>query len=229
MIVLPEDLVRQYKQIWNQAPYYTPELMTYCLSSSFSDGLSQPVMSMSRGVAPRPMARPWPEEFKMRRTELRRRSQTRRREMEKNLPQPLLADLVKERREKTRLRVARWRAKRKLQACLLTQMSQAGPGLGQGNSGLGNRSPISHKTTGPTQTQQRNRSAVSQSQYNNSFVYNRSHCETGNIDYPSFQFNSSSVMLGQHGGHNMLESVMQPAMMSSSQQDLSLTDSELYQ
>jgi hypothetical protein len=76
------------------------------------------------------------EEFKMRRTELRRRSQTRQREMEKNLPQPLLADLVKERREKTRLRVARWRAKRKLQACLLTQMTQqtqhqqTGPGLG---------------------------------------------------------------------------------------------------
>ncbi|XP_064799915.1 uncharacterized protein LOC135518891 [Oncorhynchus masou masou] len=218
-------------------------------ANSCSYGMSQAVMSMS-GVAPRPMVRPWPkdlslyEEFKMRRTELRRRSQTRQREMEKNLPQPLLADLVKERREKTRLRVARWRAKRKLQACLLTQMTQqtqhqpTGPGLSQGNSlnsGLGNHSQISHhtqhKTTGPTQTPQRNSAAISQSQYNNSFLYNRSHCETGagNINYPPLQFNSSSLMLGQHGGHSMVEHIMQPTMTSSSQQGLSLTDSELYQ
>ncbi|XP_064833053.1 uncharacterized protein si:ch211-67e16.4 [Oncorhynchus masou masou] len=217
------------------------EHTVFSSASPCSYGLSQPVVSVSRGVAPRPMVRPWPkdlslyEEFKMRRTELRRRSQTRRREMEKNLPQPLLADLVKERREKTRLRVARWRAKRKLQACQLTQMSQtqhqAGPGLGQGTSGLENHSPISqhtqHKTTGRTQTQQRNHTAISQSQYNTSFLYNRSHCETGagNINYPPLQFNSSSLMLGQHGGHNMVE----PVMISSSQQGLSLTDSELYQ
>ncbi|XP_020317809.1 uncharacterized protein si:ch211-67e16.4 [Oncorhynchus kisutch] len=217
------------------------EHTVFSSASPCTYGLSQPVMPMSCGVAPRPMVRPWPkdlslyEEFKMRRTELRRRSQTRRREMEKNLPQPLLADLVKERREKTRLRVARWRAKRKLQACQLTQMSQtqhqAGPGLGQGNSGLANHSPISqhtqHKTTGPTQTPQRNRAALSQSQYNNSFLYNRSHCETGagNVNYPPHQFNSSSRMLGQHGGHNMVE----PVMISSSQQGLSLTDAELYQ
>ncbi|XP_055720508.1 uncharacterized protein LOC129812716 [Salvelinus fontinalis] len=216
-------------------------------ADSCSYGLSQAVMS--GGVAPRPMVRPWPkdlslyEEFKMRRTELRRRSQTRQREMEKNLPQPLLADLVKERREKTRLRVARWRAKRKLQACLLTQMTQqtqhqqTGSGLAQGNSlnsGLGNHSQISHhtqhKTTGPTQTQQRDGAVVSQSQYNNSFLYNRSHCDSGpsNINYPPLQFNSS-LMLGQHGGHNMVEHIMQPAMISASQQGLSLTDSELYQ
>ncbi|XP_069010540.1 uncharacterized protein [Embiotoca jacksoni] len=58
------------------------------------------------------------EEYRLRRNELRRRNISRRRELEKTLPQPLLADLVRERREKTRLRVARWRAKRKLQACL---------------------------------------------------------------------------------------------------------------
>ncbi|XP_071196813.1 uncharacterized protein [Salvelinus alpinus] len=217
------------------------EHTVFSSASPCTYGLSQPVMSMSRGVAPRPMVRPWPkdlslyEEFKMRRTELRRRSQTRRREMEKNLPQPLLADLVKERREKTRLRVARWRAKRKMQACLLTQMSktqhQAGPGLGQGNSGLGNHSPISHhtqhKTTGPTQAQQRNHAAVSQS--NHSFLYNRSQCETGAGHVDPLHFNSSSLMPGQRGGHNMVEPVMQPAVMSSSQQGLSLTDSELYQ
>ncbi|XP_032423164.1 uncharacterized protein LOC116722889 isoform X1 [Xiphophorus hellerii] len=73
---------------------------------------------------PRQAVRPWTkdlslyEEYKLRRNELRRRNLNRRRELEKSLPQPLLADLVRERREKTRLRVARWRAKRKLQACL---------------------------------------------------------------------------------------------------------------
>ncbi|XP_059930668.1 uncharacterized protein si:ch211-67e16.4 isoform X5 [Gadus macrocephalus] len=75
-------------------------------------------------VPPRQAVRPWPkdlrlyEEYKLRRNELQRRSIDRRREREKSLPQPLLADLVRERREKTRLRVARWRAKRKLQAGL---------------------------------------------------------------------------------------------------------------
>ncbi|XP_076849922.1 uncharacterized protein LOC143498899 isoform X1 [Brachyhypopomus gauderio] len=64
------------------------------------------------------------EEYKRKRTEVRRRSETRRRALEQTLPQALLADLVKERREKTRLRVARWRAKRKLQACLMSQAAQ---------------------------------------------------------------------------------------------------------
>ncbi|KAM8858334.1 uncharacterized protein ACB058_009625 isoform 1-T2 [Synchiropus picturatus] len=73
---------------------------------------------------PRQMVRSWPkdltlyEEYKLRRNELRRRNLNRRRELEKTLPQPLLADMLRDRREKTRLRVARWRAKRKLQACL---------------------------------------------------------------------------------------------------------------
>ncbi|XP_040004549.1 uncharacterized protein si:ch211-67e16.4 isoform X2 [Xiphias gladius] len=80
--------------------------------------------ALASGIPPRQAARPWAkdlslyEEYKLRRNELRRRSLNRRRELEKTLPQPLLADLVRERREKTRLRVARWRAKRKLQACL---------------------------------------------------------------------------------------------------------------
>ncbi|TNN48960.1 hypothetical protein EYF80_040850 [Liparis tanakae] len=65
------------------------------------------------------------EEYKLRRNELRRRSINRRRELEKTLPQPLLANLVRERREKTRLRVARWRAKRKLQDG--TNPEHAGP------------------------------------------------------------------------------------------------------
>ncbi|XP_022596344.1 uncharacterized protein LOC111218355 isoform X2 [Seriola dumerili] len=82
------------------------------------------MVALPSGIPPRQGVRPWTkdlslyEEYKLRRNELRRRSLNRRRELEKSLPQPLLADLVRERREKTRLRVARWRAKRKLQACL---------------------------------------------------------------------------------------------------------------
>lgn len=145
-----------------------------------SDAMPQPASSLLSmvalppSIAPRQAVRPWTkdlslyEEFKLRRNELRRRSLNRRRELEKTLPQPLLADMVsqpscsgrtpsfrnvlvyicdiftyrlckiwnnfrlfalfnlkyvvalkvRERREKTRLRVARWRAKRKLQACL---------------------------------------------------------------------------------------------------------------
>lgn len=88
--------------------------------------------TMQSDVVPRQAVRPWPkdlslyEEYKLRRNELRRRNLNRRRELEKSLPQPLLADLVRERREKTRLRVARWRAKRKLQACLNQTQAQGG-------------------------------------------------------------------------------------------------------
>lgn len=70
------------------------------------DQLHQMVTSMSSMVAlqpaipPRQAVRPWTkdlslyEEYKLRRNELRRRNLSRRRELEKTLPQPLLADLV---------------------------------------------------------------------------------------------------------------------------------------
>ncbi|GLD56661.1 uncharacterized protein AKAME5_000897800, partial [Lates japonicus] len=90
------------------------------------------MVALPSGIPSRQAMRPWTkdlslyEEYKLRRNELRRRSLNRRRELEKTLPQPLLADLVRERREKTRLRVARWRAKRKLQACLNQAQAQSG-------------------------------------------------------------------------------------------------------
>ncbi|KAJ8255188.1 hypothetical protein GJAV_G00202020 [Gymnothorax javanicus] len=65
------------------------------------------------------------EDLRHRKAELKRRSQHRRREREKSLPQPLLAALERERREKNRIRVARWRAKRKLQAGLVTSQPAA--------------------------------------------------------------------------------------------------------
>lgn len=97
--------------------------------------------ALTLGIPPRQTMRPWTkdlslyEEYKLRRNELRRRSLSRRRELEKTLPQPLLADLVRERREKTRLRVARWRAKRKLQACL-NQAQPLGGAAGLSHSGF---------------------------------------------------------------------------------------------
>ncbi|XP_051998244.1 uncharacterized protein si:ch211-67e16.4 isoform X2 [Xyrauchen texanus] len=63
------------------------------------------------------------EAYKRGRTDLKRRNTNLRRELEQALPQALISDLVRERREKTRLRVARWRAKRKLQACLMASQT----------------------------------------------------------------------------------------------------------
>lgn len=61
----------------------------------------------------------WPkkafEELKKHRKEQQRQSWIKCRDLEKALPQPLLSDILRERREKTRLRVAKWRAKKKLQ------------------------------------------------------------------------------------------------------------------
>lgn len=58
------------------------------------------MLGLPLGIPPRQAVRPWTkdlslyEEYKLRRNELRRRNLSRRRELEKALPQPLLADLV---------------------------------------------------------------------------------------------------------------------------------------
>ncbi|KAJ3592756.1 hypothetical protein NHX12_007883 [Muraenolepis orangiensis] len=85
----------------------------FCHGSFVSTDLWRHVMRCPLGVAgsslpallahvpPRQAVRPWPkdprlyEEYKLRRNELQRRSINRRREREKSLPQPLLADLVR--------------------------------------------------------------------------------------------------------------------------------------
>lgn len=67
---------------------------------ALSDSAPQSAAILPPGVPPRQAVRPWAkdlslyEEYKMRRSELRRRNMTKRRELEKSLPQPLLADLV---------------------------------------------------------------------------------------------------------------------------------------
>lgn len=78
--------------------------------------------SLSGTVSNIPAHQLWPkralglsEEFKKHRKDQQRRSWMKCRELEKTLPQPLLSEILRERREKTRLRVAKWRAKKKLQ------------------------------------------------------------------------------------------------------------------
>ncbi|XP_017265634.1 uncharacterized protein si:ch211-67e16.4 [Kryptolebias marmoratus] len=132
-------------------------------------GLLPSAVATPSGVLPRQAVRPWTkdfgfyEEYKLRRNELRRRNLNRRRELEKTLPQPLLADLVRERREKTRLRVARWRAKRKLQACL-NQSQVHGGAAGLPQSGFPANNQQHRAPCGSTSSsQQRETSAAPQS------------------------------------------------------------------
>lgn len=71
---------------------------TYAMPQPASSLLS--MVTLPPGIPPRQAVRPWTkdlslyEEYKLRRNELRRRSLNRRRELEKTLPQPLLADLA---------------------------------------------------------------------------------------------------------------------------------------
>lgn len=101
-------------------------------SAASSSALSS--VGMDTGMVGSRQGRPWIrdlglyEQYKQARSELRRRSQMRKKQLEQHLPQALLADLVKERREKTRLRVARWRAKRRLQACLVAAQGAGAAG-----------------------------------------------------------------------------------------------------
>ncbi|KAK2905696.1 uncharacterized protein si:ch211-67e16.4 [Channa argus] len=128
------------------------------------------MVALPPDILPRQTVQPWSkdlslyEEYKLRRNELRRRNLTRRRELEKTLPQPLLADLVRERREKTRLRVARWRAKRKLQACLNQAQAQGGTaGVTQTGKPISSQPQELRVACPSTSSQQRQRSAQLQS------------------------------------------------------------------
>lgn len=97
-----------------------------CSSASTISMMSQLAASMPcslSGSVPSITAQQlWPkralclsDEFKKHRKDQQRRSWIKCRELEKTLPQPLLSEILRERREKTRLRVAKWRAKKKLQ------------------------------------------------------------------------------------------------------------------
>lgn len=150
------------------------------------------------------------EEYKRKRIEVRKRSETRRRELEQSLPQALLADLVKERREKTRLRVARWRAKRKLQACLMSQAAQL------------NGAPA-HSVF--TQRGARRRGGATGQ--HGAFVLGRaSTSETGAYTLP-LQIGSSPLLAAQR--LSMAEGQMQPGSSLFSQHRTPTASSEMFQ
>ncbi|XP_030285116.1 uncharacterized protein LOC115588583 [Sparus aurata] len=192
------------------------------------------MVSLPPGVPPRQGVRPWTkdlslyEEYKLRRNELRRRSLNRRRELEKTLPQPLLADMVRERREKTRLRVARWRAKRKLQACI-NQAQTLGGAAGLSQTGF----PISsqhqqHRAhhAAPSSAQQR------QSSHSNSFL-NTSAANSISASLPFIPTTSSSSLLlrGPNTASNQhtvtSSSSSSYPQVSLSRQSISLTDADI--
>lgn len=71
-----------------------------CVPSDGTPELTSSLISMAPNITAHQAVRPWTkdltlyEEYKIRRNELRRRNLNRRRELEKTLPQPLLADMA---------------------------------------------------------------------------------------------------------------------------------------
>ncbi|XP_040913180.1 uncharacterized protein si:ch211-67e16.4 isoform X3 [Toxotes jaculatrix] len=201
---------------------------------------SLPAMgNLPSGIPPRQAVRPWAkdlslyEEYKLRRNELRRRSLNRRRELEKTLPQPLLADLVRERREKTRLRVARWRAKRKLQACLNQAQAQSGAaGLSQTAFPISSQHQELRASCASTSTpQQRQSSTLPQS---SSFLSNMSAANGMSTSLPFITSSSSSLLLRGPSVTSHQRTVTSTSsssypQVSLSQQSISLTDADILQ
>ncbi|GAA6110176.1 uncharacterized protein si:ch211-67e16.4 isoform X3 [Tachysurus ichikawai] len=147
------------------------------------------------------------EDYKRKRIEVRKRSETRRRELERTLPQALLADLVKERREKTRLRVARWRAKRKLQACLMAQAAQ-------------------FNSTQAIYTQRNGRRREGPAPQHGGIGFGTAQSETGVYTMP-MQMGTSPLLAAQRLG--MAEGQTQPGASVFVQQRTSAAGSETYQ
>ncbi|XP_068427907.1 uncharacterized protein si:ch211-67e16.4 [Clinocottus analis] len=227
---------------------------SFSLQRSFSSAphsylLSQPASSLQSLVAlppgvppPRPAVRSWTkdlslyEEYKLRRNELRRRSITRRRELEKTLPQPLLADLVRERREKTRLRVARWRAKRKLQDGSHQEHALGGAAGLSSQSGFPVGSQQQHqqlRLSCAASGQQRPSSALPPP---SSFLSNQS--AASSLPFIPSSSSSSSLLMRGHSIAPHQHAVTSSSSSSSSssyvqvsllQQSISLTDSDLLQ
>ncbi|XP_028447245.1 uncharacterized protein si:ch211-67e16.4 [Perca flavescens] len=195
----------------------------------------QSMVALPSGIPPRQAVRPWTkdlslyEEYKLRRNELRRRSINKRRELEKTLPQPLLADLVRERREKTRLRVARWRAKRKLQACI-NQTQALGGAAGLSQTGFPNSSQhqqLRVTCAATSNSQQRQSSALPQS-----VLSNMSAANGISASLPFMPSTSSSSCLLPRGPnmaahqHTVTSSSSYP-QVSLLQQSISLTDTDI--
>lgn len=211
-----------------------------CLMSQPAAPLPSVVVS-APAVPPRQAMRPWTkelslyEEYKLRRNEVRRRSINRRRELEKMLPQPLLADLLRERREKTRLRVARWRAKRKLQACLNEGQTQ--------DAGVAGISQNRFPTSSQHQQLRAPCASASTSQQRQSLTLHQftsllcnmstpsSNPHTRPFINPSSSSSSSRPLRGpsttSHVNQHAVTSSTSYPQVSLSQQSISLTDSDI--
>ncbi|XP_068590303.1 pinin [Cebidichthys violaceus] len=190
----------------------------------------QSMVALPSGVPPHQAVRPWTkdlslyEEYKLRRNELRRRSINRRRELEKTLPQPLLANLVRERREKTRLRVARWRAKRKLQACINQDHALGGTAaLSQAGFPIGSQHQQLRVTCAAASSSQQR--AQSNSFLNNSL--------SAALPFIPSSSSSSSLFLRGHNmaphQHTVTSSSSSYPQVSLLQQSVSLTDADILQ
>ncbi|XP_034534957.1 uncharacterized protein si:ch211-67e16.4 isoform X2 [Notolabrus celidotus] len=190
--------------------------------------------------APHQVEPPWTndlslyEEYKMRRNELRRMNLSRRRELEKMLPQPLLADLVRERREKTRLRVARWRAKRKLQAGL-NQIQPEGGAAGFSSNGFplsGQHQQLRAACASSSGGQQRQSSPLppSSSFLNNSLSNTLSFISaSSSSSSSSLHLSNSSMALHPHAVTSSSSSSPSYPQVSLSQHGLSLGDPDIIQ
>lgn len=211
-----------------------------CLMSQPTAPLPSVVVSAPT-VPPRQAMRPWTkelslyEEYKLRRNEVRRRSINRRRELEKMLPQPLLADLLRERREKTRLRVARWRAKRKLQACLNEGQTQ--------DAGVAGKSLNRFPTSNQHQQLRAPCASASTSQQRQSLTLHQftsllcnmstpsSNPQTRPFSSPSSSSSSSRPLRGpssvSHVNQHAVTSSTSYPQVNLSQQSISLTDSDI--
>ncbi|KAM3607713.1 uncharacterized protein V6R79_012390 [Siganus canaliculatus] len=219
------------------SPYVMPQPAASLLS----------MVALPPSISSRPGGAPWTkdlslyEEYKLRRNELRRRNLNRRRELEKTLPQPLLADMVRERREKTRLRVARWRAKRKLQACLNQAQAPGGavslthPGFPSSSQHQYNRVP----SAAVSSSWQRQSSAPTLS---SSFLNNMSAAGSTSASLPFIPSTSSSTSSAcslllrgtnttapYHHHHAVTSSSSSFPQVKLSQQSLSLADSDILQ
>ncbi|KAK5890072.1 hypothetical protein CesoFtcFv8_013639 [Champsocephalus esox] len=212
----------------------------YSSAGPCTDLMPQPLSSLqSMGYSPsglphRQAVRPWTkdlslyEDFKLRRNELRKRSINKRRELEKTLPQPMLADLVRERREKTRLRVARWRAKRKLQACVNQAPAPDGAaGLCQPGFPISSQHPQLRVTCAATSSSQQRQMLQS----NNFLNMSKLHA-ANSIPFTPSSCSSSPLLRGANMAphqHTVTFSSSSYPQVSLLQQSISLTDTDILQ
>ncbi|XP_062258412.1 uncharacterized protein si:ch211-67e16.4 [Platichthys flesus] len=195
------------------------------------------MVTLPTGIPPFQEGRSWSknlsfyEQYKLRRNELQQRRLNRRREQEETLPQPLLADMLRERREKTRLRVARWRAKRKLQFCLNQTQGQGGAaGLSQPFVPTRSKHPEGRESCATSTVHHRVSSTLPQS---SSFLdHNMSVTNTITTALPYITSVSSSLLPGSSimaAHRHTVTSTSSSSSYPQIKQNFSLTDADILQ